>query len=384
VCGEIVEKRKFRIAFVTNNYSPYSGGVVSSIDAFVQELMSRGHEVLIITLSFLGKQHQDPSYIVRVPSSVRFVYNKNRMAIPWRSDAHVACILRKFKPDIVHNHHPFLLCQSALKFAKKCSIPTVFTYHTMYERYTHYVPLYQPLVKFVTKKIVFDFCSHVDHIIAPSSAVSEQIFKQGVTTPISTIASPLRPQFLDEHAKKAGRSEKILQLLLVSRLVPEKNVSAVLDVMSQLDPKKHAMTIVGYGPQEEYLRNYAYKTLSLSPNQVQFIIKPPMSELIRLYRQADLFLFPSTSDTQGLVLAESMAGGTPVVALDGAGQRDIIVDGENGFIVASKEQMVKKIKQISSDDDLLTRLQQGALKTAHNYTPEALTERLLEVYQGLL
>ena len=141
-------------------------------------------------------------------------------------------------------------------------------------------------------------------------------------------------------------------------------------LFSQLDPKKFTLTIVGYGDQEQAIRDYAYQTLKLSPEHVTFVIKPKKIELVRLYHDADLFLFPSTSDTQGLVLAESMAAGTPVVAIEGPGQRDIIQNGVNGFLVESGSQMVETVRNIFADKNLFAMLRAGASETARNYWPD--------------
>jgi len=396
-----MESKKLCVAIITNNYTPYSGGVVSSINAFANQLMAQGHTVWIVTLDFLGPRHDDPSHVIRIPSVAQFKHYKNHCAVPWRPRANMLELLRKLDPDVVHMQHPFLLCQSALKAARRLAIPVVFTYHTIYERYSHYVPFYQPLVEFAVITKVLRFCKKVDHIIAPSSAIKNYLVKNGVKTPIEVIPSPLQDRFLP--ARKTNWNKNRMgkfKLLLVSRLVKEKNIPFVLDIFFRLhlglekevgknpkkpkaktgEPEKFVLTIVGYGEQEKFLREYAYKKLKLSSDQIKFIIKPPQDVLLKLYREADLFLFPSTSDTQGLVLAEAMAGGTPVVAVDGPGQRDIVKNGVNGFIVDSQQQMVQIIKQIAADHDLLEALKDGALKTATRYSPAVLTKRLLQVY----
>jgi len=373
-----MDGKKLHIAIVTNNYTPYSGGVVSSINAFTNQLLAQGHSVTIVTLDFLGEQHADPAHVIRIPSLAQFKHYKNYCAVPWRPRANLLEILRKLNPDVVHLQHPFLLCQSALKAAQRLSIPAVFTYHTMYERYCHYVPFYQPFVEFAVTKKVLSFCKKVDQVIAPSSAIYDHLIRNGIKTPIEIIPSPLQKRFLPVSLTE--KKNKKFSLLLVSRLVSEKNVPFVLDVFKQLDQKKYHLTIVGYGAQECFLRQYAYRTLEFSAKQVKFIIRPPQKELAQLYQQADLFLFSSTSDTQGLVLAEAMAGGTPVLAVDGPGQRDIVRNGFNGFIVGSKQQMAQKIKQIAGDDNLLEHLKAGSLQTAQTYSPEVLTNRLLLVY----
>src|SRR5436189_6357245 len=98
-----------RIIFVTNNYTPYSGGLVSSIDATVQELRAQGHNVLIITLNFLGDLHKAENDLIRITCPIRFMYKKNHMAIPWRPTHELLSIAKQFSPDIIHVHHPFLL-----------------------------------------------------------------------------------------------------------------------------------------------------------------------------------------------------------------------------------------------------------------------------------
>jgi len=99
------------------------------------------------------------------------------------------------------------------------------------------------------------------------------------------------------------------------------------------------------------------------------------------YQQADLFLFSSTTDTQGLVLAEAMANGTPVIAIDGPGQRDVIQNGKNGFLVDTVENMAHKIEAIAKSAQMLALLQEGAFQTARNYRSAALTDELVGFYR---
>lgn len=379
-----MDKKSLKVVFVTNNYTPYTGGVVSSINAFSDELIARGHMVNIISLDFLGKKHNDPAHVARIPSIVRFSRGGgNLLAIPWRPDAKVLKVLKELNPDVVHAHHPFLLGQSALRAAQALSVPIVFTYHTIYERYAHYIPFFQPLVRAMVKRKVLKYCKKVDQIIAPGSYIHSYLQKEGIKTPIEVMPSPLQPHFIGGYNQHStvGQNDKRFKLLLVSRLVKEKNIEFALDVVSQLNPNTFTLTIVGYGDQEQEIRDYAYQTLNLSPEQVTFVIKPEKAELVRLYNDADLFLFPSTSDTQGLVLAESMAAGTPVVAIEGPGQRDIVQNGVNGFIVESGSQMVEVVRQIFADKNLFATLRAGASETARNYRPDVLTDQLVDLYR---
>ena len=142
-------------------------------------------------------------------------------------------------------------------------------------------------------------------------------------------------------------------------------------------PKEYRLTLVGYGDLEDELREHAKKF----GNRVQFVIGPISKKLVDLYQHAHLFLFPSQSDTQGLVLAESMACSTPVIALDGVGQRDVIKDGENGFIVHSPDEMRDRIERVASDEALYNKLQRGAWQTAQSYDPKRLVNQIIALYE---
>src|SRR5258708_16127969 len=234
-----------RIFLVTNNYTPYSGGIISSIDAISNALRMQGYKVFIITLDFLGKPAADPEYVIRIPCPIRFMYKKNYMEIPWRPTHAIKKLILQYKPDIIHVQHPFLLGVSALHAARSYNIPCVFTYHTMYEDYAHYVPLLKNCAKPFIRALVKRFCDAVDIIIVPSSAIKKYLCAQNIKTPITIIPSPLRSLFLNNNPPKTITSiTKPFELLLVSRFVPEKNIPFVFDVFKQL-PDNYTLKLVG-------------------------------------------------------------------------------------------------------------------------------------------
>ena len=372
-----------RIFFVTNNYTPYSGGVVQSITATVNALREQGHEVFIITLNFLGEKHDDAEYIIRITCPIKFRYKKNYMAIPWRPTHAIKKLIEHYAPDIIHVHHPFLLGLSALHAARAYNIPCVFTYHTLYEKYAHYIPIPKICVKPLINTTVRNFCNKVDAIIAPSSCVKNNLLSQNILTPIFIIPSPLRACFkntIDETIQK--KNSHFFELLLVTRFVPEKNVPFVFE-MIQLLPNNFRITLAGYGSDSEKLQKLAYDTLQLSLERVRFVHAPDQEQLLELYRCADLFIFPSQTDTQGIVLAESMSQGVPIIALDGPGQRDIIINGENGFIVENAQKMAEIIMKISANKNIYNHLISEARVTAKNYDAQSIIQKLLTLYNSV-
>jgi glycosyltransferase involved in cell wall biosynthesis len=356
------------------------------------------------------------------------------MALPWRSKKYLSNVMQEFKPDVVHVQHPFLLGAAALKVAHSCgacsrgvcscgvgaqetcvkSIPVVFTYHTMYEAYAHYVPLPQWLVKKCILSLVKRFCNAVDTVIVPGNAVKDLVRERGVATSIVVIPSPLQEIFLQSRERKQEKflshecarettcehnkqrdslflgdceqnkqSDNRLILLSVGRFVPEKNMHAVLDLYVQLPRDRFRLVLVGYGTLYEELQHSAYTTLGLSRDDVQFIHKPPQAIIAQWYADADFFIFTSQTDTQGLVLVEAMAGGLPVLALPGPGQQEVVRDGINGYICESIGDMHDKIMQFADAPEQRELLRAGARETAQKYRPEVLAQQVIRVYERL-
>lgn len=379
--------QSLKIAHVTLNYKPYSGGVVSSLLALTHELKNQGHRPSIITLNYTGNDAHEPDvYRIKCWGHVR--HKGNPITLPIKPQAQLRQLFLQLKPDIIHIHHPFIIGPAAVKAAKSLKIPTLFTHHSIYEFYVHYIPLPTSLVCKVCKKLVGDFCNTVDHIIAPSASIQKCIRDQGIITPLSVMPSSINPLF-SQHSvqQKKPLGSRPIKLLTVSRFVPEKNITWLLDAFHKLantSAHQFTFTLVGYGAWKNQLQYHAYNTLRLDPLQVQFIERPSKEFLIELYQEADIFVFASQSETQGIVHAEAMSQATPVVALEGPGTNDTIRSGFNGFLVTSPLDFIEKINQISADQTIFESLQAGALETSKEYYPARLTQKMVELYQNLL
>jgi 1,2-diacylglycerol 3-alpha-glucosyltransferase len=374
------QKKSLTIFMVTNNYHPYSGGVVTSIDSYAHELRQQGHKVIIVTLDFLGAT--EPSQdVIRIESPIRFKYCNNHMAIPWRPTQVLFNLAQKYKPDIIHTFHPFLLGPCALHVGTQLNIPVVFTHMTLYDQYLHYVPIPKIFTQPITNYLVHNFCNKVSTLIVPSYSTQNYIEAQGINRPMSKVSLSVLPQFLKEtfELKKKNQHDRFT-LLFVSRFTPEKNIHFLLDAFKLLDQSKYKFVLIGYGVQEKELQEYAYNKLQLSKDAVTFYIKPEKSVIRDWYDKANLFIFASKTDTQGLVLAEAMARGTPVVALKASGVIDIIQQGMNGFMIEDINEMAQKINEIAHDSLLYEKMQYQAWLTGSSYSPQKCTEQLLNVY----
>jgi len=377
--------QKLSVLFVTNNYSPYSGGVVNSIRSHAHELRKQGHRVTIVTLDFLDRYTDREDDVVRLFCPLKFEMNTNHMAVPWQAQQQITSLIKTLNPCIVHVHHPFLLGKAASRVAQRLKIPVVFTYHTLYEHYAHYVPFIPTkLTQQIVKHMVHTFCKKIDGIIAPSSIVQEQLFKADIKTPIARIASSIAEDFFLPLPLLSKKINQPFHVITVSRFAKEKNIPFLIDVVAELDPTAFVATFIGYGPEKKRLEKYAFSHKKIPPHMITFVEKPSKELLMRSYYNADLFIFASQSETQGLVLAEAMSQGTPVIALQGPGQRDLIEHGKNGYLIYNQQEMQNAVELLQQNPFLIERLQKNAFETAQQFTPEKVTSSLVHFYHDII
>jgi 1,2-diacylglycerol 3-alpha-glucosyltransferase len=360
-----------KIMHITNNYHPYKGGVVSSIDSFVKAQKEIGHDVLVVTFAFKGSLNF--AHVKKI-SGITFNYKSNPMIIPYNIKYFLKKYINDFMPDVIHLHNPFLLCYAGLKLAKKFGIKTVFTHHTVYEHYLHYLPFGLTKVKkyFLNLRLK-KFYRQVDHVIAPGRYVLES-YKHFKHNNISFLPSPILEVF--SQPPVFNTCDKTIKLITVARLVPEKNIFYLIDVLSNLDIP-YEYTVIGSGILEQDLKNYAdQKNVKIS-----FAGALPKEQIAECYRRNNIFIFASVSETQGLVIAEALAAGRPVVALRASGVEDAVIDGYNGFLVDNIQDFCAKIKLLCLDNLLYNNMQNNAYETSLKYDPIALTKKLLTYYK---
>jgi glycosyltransferase involved in cell wall biosynthesis len=295
-----------------------------------------------------------------------------------------------FHPDILHSHHPFLLGDAALRLAWSRRLPLVFTHHTMYEQYTHYVPINSDVLKRFVVQMTTDYCNLCTHVIAPSESVANVIQERGVTTPITTIPTGIDVDLYG--SSDGGRFRRQFEIAEsatvvghVGRLAAEKNLDYLSEAVGRfLTARPDAVfLVVGCGEaresMERILRDYA------EPRQLVFAGKHTGRDLADAYAAMDVFAFSSQSETQGMVLAEAMAAGIAAVALDAPGAREI-VRPENGLLldsIASADEFAAAIGEIAENKARREQLSGGARATAREFSLPNCADRMLALYERL-
>lgn len=380
-----MKQNALRIAHVTNNYTPFKGGVVQAIKAIVSQQEKNGHSCMIVTLDFAQQNTEEIFNVSRIPTLFKCTYSGNQIAFPWRVRHYLNAVLTPWKPDILHVHHPFLLGRAAVRLGWQQQIPTVFSFHTMYEEYVHYLKMPYRITKPITRALVRAFCNDLESILVPNAFVKKYVEGHDVRTPITILPNPIGNDILPLIKPSIKTFLTLpIKLLVVSRLVPEKNIEAIIDCMRLLAVDAE-LIIAGYGYWKSYLEEYIKKSFEgVTRPSITFCINPSRQKIAELYSWADFFLFASTSDTQGLVIAEAMAHGTPVIALKGPGQQEVIIDNYNGFVAESAIHMAALIFRITMNPDLYVTMQKGALTTSQAYRSDVIVTKLNEHYHEVI
>lgn len=376
-----------KICMMTNTYLPHVGGVARSVSTFAEEYRRLRHRVLVVAPEFEGKPlpPRAAAIVERVPAIQNFNGSDFSVRLPIVG---LPPRLAHFQPDIVHAHHPFLLGDTALRVAATKNAPVIFTHHTRYEDYTHYVPFDSPALKEIAINLSTHFANMCDGVIAPSESIARLIRRRGVEQPIRVV-----PTGIDVALFSAGNGTRFRRKFRVpadafvvghvGRLAPEKNLEYLAEAVARfLRGSPHTwFVVVGAGPSDEKLREIFSKH-----NVVDRLVlagKHTGRALADAYNAMNVFAFASFSETQGMVLAEAMAAGLPVVALNASGVREVIDDGRNGYMLeknATPARFAEALTRLWREPKRMKMFGARARQTAENFSKEHCAELALQFY----
>jgi glycosyltransferase involved in cell wall biosynthesis len=376
------------IAMFSNTYLPHVGGVARSVARFTDDLRHLGHRVLVVAPVYPGCTQTDAGAadILRVPAIQRFNGSdfSMRLGLPFLIDQRID----EFAPDLIHSHHPYLLGDAAVRAAKRRRLPLIFTHHTRYEEYTHYVTPHSETMKHLAMHLATEYANMCDLVVAPSESIAALVRQRGVETPVACI-----PTGVDTETFAAGDGDRFRRHLKIAdravvighvgRLAPEKNLDFLTEAMvDSLQRCRDAVfLLVGDGPSRRTMVE-TFEAEGLADR----LWRPGIldgRDLADAYRAMNLFVFASRSETQGMVLTEAMAAGVPVIALDAPGVREVVADGENGRLLAADaapRAFAGAVAAAVEDNRFRRRAAAGARETARRFDRRTIAAELAASY----
>lgn len=313
--------------------------------------------------------------------------------------------------DIIHVHHPMLMGYIAHYLGWKYNVPIVFTYHTRYEQYLHYLPPYAYLQKYcdgssnskirrLEKKVFYYgseklvtahnrvFTNKCDLVLAPTNTMKEYLLDNGTITNVEIIPTGLLEEdFTYDVDKSKGIRDRCVDgrkylFCTVSRLEKEKNISFLFKGLTRLKENIgdcFRILVIGDGSERASLELEA-RTLGLGDNVV-FTGSIDHDELPNYYRACDCFLFASRSETQGIVLLEAMAVGLPVVAVEASGVNDVVNDGFNGYLSELDiDQWEAKLSLLLEKQDRREWMGRNAIEEAKRHLSSNVSRKVEQLY----
>lgn len=362
-----------RVAFVAEILIKDFDGAARTMFQLIERIPTEGFTFRF----FSGMVQKDMEMLTHQVPTLRVPGNETyRFALPW--GAGLRRELDRFKPDVIHIATPSLLGNYALKYAKKKGIPVISIYHTHFISYMDYylkkLPNLVPLSKKFVASTYRKFYNSCQMIYVPSPSMVEQLIALGIDASRMKIwkrgidlslFSPSKRN-LDYIRKTTGNSQK--NILFSSRLVWEKNLNVLLNLYQQVENLPYNILVAGSGVAEEELKKRM--------PSAYFLGHLNHEDLSILYASADVFFFPSVTETFGNVVLEAMASGLPAVIANGGGSKDFIVEGVNGYLCPPEdtEQYLIRIKSLLEDDDLRKKMGTNAQAYSQDFDWESLAQ----------
>lgn len=372
-----------RIGMFTDTYFPQVSGVSTSISILRDQLIAKGHEVYIFTTT--DPEAVSENGVIRLPSIPFASFEDRRVAIAGFDRC--LKIARNYHLDIVHTHTEFSLGLTGKYVASRLKIPSIHTYHTMYENYTHYIwnghLIKQSHVRWYSRI----FCSQNDGVITPSKLTHDTLEEYGVSAPLRIIPTGVNiPEFdigiRHRLRHELGIGEDRVVLLSLSRLSKEKSIEEVIEAFPAIQKEipKAYLVIAGDGPQKEELVRLAQ---NLAIEDIKFIGQISHSQVNYYYQMANLYINASESESQGLTYLEAIANKLPIVTKENDYLRSIVKSEAFGKLYKANDSLAKIVV------DFLNQKNKGKIgeidqDLLESISAEAFVDNVLEFYETII
>lgn len=377
-----------RILITTDTFAPVINGVVTSVKNLKSGLEAEGHDVRILTLSnrICSYSLDKVWYIGSI--SADLVYPQARVGIP--APFRIIREIIAWKPDVVHSQSEMSTMWLARIIARRCSVPLIHTYHTVYEDYTHYLSLNRVIGLKMAEMVSRSVLNKTNAVIVPTEKVKEILLRYGVNKPVFIVPTGIHPEYY--HGEKHGVREKLREkfgiqpeealLLYVGRLGKEKNIGELLSLLSDYKPHPKLL-IVGGGPDQKNLQEAA-RTAGMSEN-ILFAGMIAHEKIPDYYAAGDIFVSASESESQGLTYIEAMASGLPLLCKKDDCLCNVVENGKNGFTWDSREEFYSHLDRLISNPQLRKQIGYEAMQSVkQKYTVLGFSLSCIEIYQKMI
>lgn len=379
-----------KVLITTDLYATNTNGVVTSVRNLMEELVKKGHEVRVLTVSERLRSRKEGNiyYIKSVPLGA--VYPDVRMPISYRHR-----YLREligWKPDVIHSQCEFFSYQFAGYISRKTGAPIVHTYHTLYEQYVTYVFPSQRIGAFFVGKLSKYRLRKAEAVVAPTQKVENVLKNYGVRNPIHVVPSGIALEQHKEQITQEERAEKRRALgipedhtvlLNLGRLGTEKNLSELIELfhIALSHNSKLTMLIVGDGPARKELEELAGK-LGVADHVIFTGMVDP-SEVHKYYQVGDIFVGASTSETQGLTYIEAAANGLPLLCRRDPCLDGVLVEGKNGYEYEAEQEFCELLDTILSNPDWCLTARAQSKEIADTFDKSSFAKKIEDIYESV-
>lgn len=367
-----------KIALLSDTFLHNPNGVSSSLVLLHRELSRLGHDVWIIAPS-LGANRVEDSRVIRLRSLAYPFYPSQRIALPFGSIAPPGL-------DIVHTHTPLTVGLMGIRLARRYRIPHVATIHVDYESYLHYVPALSSInkVTHVVPRMIRSVYQGADLVLTPSRSTMTVAQSYGIERPMEVVPNGVDIQYLKSAPEiNCPWPRGARRLLAISRLGQEKSVHNLVKALSHLAACNHNvhLVIVGEGPEERRLFDLSCE-LGVRD---RLTIRPsiPFFAIGAYYRDAEVLLSASATETQGMVLWEAQAMGVPVVAAASGGAAEAVLNEQTGYLVpvGDPEALARATSKILMDSGGKSWMAERARTWGRQRSSEVMAAEVVSAYQ---
>jgi len=381
-----------RILMISDVSFPRINGVSTSIQTFRRGLHATGHETFLIAPEYPAGKSADEEGILRVPSR-GVPRDPEDRAMKLGAIRALRPQLERLEPDLVHIQTPFIAHYQGTALARALRVPVIESYHTYFEEYLHhYVPLMpRALMRFIARRFTVSQCNVLDALVVPSRAMEQALIDYGVRCPMHVIPTGMEMERFAGGDGARFRTQLGIApgqpvLVHVGRIAHEKNIEFLFRMFAQVvrDKPQAIFIVAGEGPALISCKAYV-RSLGLE-QRVRFVgYLARERELLDCYRAGDLFVFSSKTETQGLVLLESMALGVPVVSTAHMGTADIVNPQRGAHAAPDDEAEFASIVVRLLDDPVRRAAMSAEARVyAATWSATAMADRLATLYSSVV